>query len=303
MSVRVSTAAATTVVLWASSFVGVRATAHDLSAGSQSLGRLAVGGLVLGCIVVLRREPLPASRDFARIITCGVLWFGIYNLTLSQAVHHIDAGTASMLVNLAPLMIALLGGILLDEGFPKTLFIGCGIAFLGTFIIMFASSGGAELTAFSVGLCLTAAICYASAVVIQKSLLSRVSALQTTWLGCVAGMVVCTPFAPVLFNEIGNSSPATLTWLVYLGVGPTAVAFTTWAYALARSRAGRLAAASYLVPPVVILFGWFFLGEVPASLALAGGVLCLAGTALAGYRRRCPYGVSPDPDELARDGP
>jgi drug/metabolite transporter (DMT)-like permease len=72
--------------------------------------------------------------------------------------------------------------------------------------------------------------------------------------------------------------------MIYLGVGPTAVGFATWAYALRHSTAGRLAALAYLIPVVAILLGWALLGQTPPALALAGGALCLTGVTLA--RRR-----------------
>ncbi len=69
-------------------------------------------------------------------------------------------------------------------------------------------------------------------------------------------------------------------WVVYLSVFPTAVAFTTWAYALSRTTAGRMGATTYLVPPLAVLMGWMVLGEVPPALALIGGALCLVGVAV-----------------------
>ncbi|HEV7708144.1 MAG TPA: EamA family transporter, partial [Asanoa sp.] len=66
---------------------------------------------------------------------------------------------------------------------------------------------------------------------------------------------------------------------------PTALAFTTWAYALARTGAGRLGATTYLVPPLVVLLAWGLLDEVPAALALGGGLLCLAGVAATRNKR------------------
>ena len=61
---------------------------------------------------------------------------------------------------------------------------------------------------------------------------------------------------------------------------PTALAFSTWAYALRRMDAGRLGVTTYLVPPLVILLGWLFLDEVPPVLAVVGGAVCLVGVAL-----------------------
>jgi drug/metabolite transporter (DMT)-like permease len=76
------------------------------------------------------------------------------------------------------------------------------------------------------------------------------------------------------------SAPA-VAWTVYLGAFPTALGFTTWAFALRRTTAGRMGATTYLVPPVAVLMGWALLGETPPALALAGGALCLAGVFVA----------------------
>ena len=77
-----------------------------------------------------------------------------------------------------------------------------------------------------------------------------------------------------------EADPSAVRWAVYLGVFPTALAFTTWAYALARTTAGRMGATTYLVPPLADLMGWMILGELPPALALLGGALCLAGVAV-----------------------
>jgi len=85
-------------------------------------------------------------------------------------------------------------------------------------------------------------------------------------------------------HETADADLSAIGWVVYLGALPTAVAFTTWAYALARTTAGRLGVTTYLVPPIAILLGWALLGETPAGLAFAGGALCLLGVYVA--RRR-----------------
>jgi drug/metabolite transporter (DMT)-like permease len=157
------------------------------------------------------------------------------------------------------------------------------VAFSGVVAIgLSTSSGTADLV--GVALCLTSAVAYAVSVVVQKPLLSRLSALQVTWTACTIGALVCLPFAPELVHDVRSSGASALGWVVYLGLMPTAVGFTTWAYALARSSAGRLASTTYLVPPLAIALGWLLLGEVPPLLAVIGGAVCLLGVAVA--RRR-----------------
>jgi drug/metabolite transporter (DMT)-like permease len=277
-------AAALTLVLWASAFVGIRAAGDDLSPGALALGRLTIGALVLGVLVLVRREPLPQARDLPLIALCGLLWFGAYNVALNAAERRVDAGTAAMLVNVGPILIALLAGFLLGEGFPRTLFAGCAVALAGVAVIATATSHDGASGGYGALLCVLAALGYAGGVVTQKVVLRRVSALQTVFLCCVTAAVACSAAAPSLVRDLGDAPASSLGWLVYLGVAPTAVAFTTWAYALARTDAGRLAATTYLVPAISILLGWALLAETPPLLALAGGAICLAGVAVA--RRR-----------------
>src|SRR3954468_23332095 len=87
------TAALVTVCLWASAFVGIRAAGRELSAGPLSLGRLVVAGLALGVLVAARRERLLARGDVGRLLACGLLWFGAYNVLLNAAEQRVDAGT------------------------------------------------------------------------------------------------------------------------------------------------------------------------------------------------------------------
>jgi drug/metabolite transporter (DMT)-like permease len=273
-------AALTSVVLWASAFVGIRAAADDFTPGALTLGRIVVAALALGAIAAVRRERLPSRRDLVRIAAYGLLWFGAYSVLLNAGEQRVDAGTAAMLVNVAPVFIALLAGWLLREGFPRALIVGCGIAFAGTVLIGVATRGRSVDAGWGAVLCVAAAATYSMAVVIQKPLLERVGGLQITFLACVAGLVACLPFAPQLVDEAGRASGENLAWVAYLGVFPTAIGFTTWAYALKRTSAGRMGAITYLVPPIAILLGWVMLGETPPSLAFAGGGLCLAGVAM-----------------------
>ncbi len=278
-------AVAVTVVLWASAFLAIRHLGDQVSPGALTLGRLAVASLLLGGMLLVRRAPCPARRHWPRLIVCGVAWFGVYNVALNAAEQRVDAGTAAMLVNTGPLLIALLAGFLLGEGFPRPLVVGSGVAFAGVALIGVATSTG-EADLLGVVLCLVAAASYAVGVVAQKPLLGPMSALQVTWVACTVGAVCTLPTAPDLVADLSRAGPSAMAWVVYLGALPTAVAFTTWAYALARSSAGRLGASTYLVPPITVFGGWLLLGEVPAALAVLGGMVCLVGVAISRRRIR-----------------
>jgi drug/metabolite transporter (DMT)-like permease len=276
-------AAGLTVVLWGSAFVGIRSAGNVFSPGALSLARLVVAAGALGTIGFMCGERFPRGDQLRTagpaLLVTGLLWFAAYNLALNSGERRVDAGTAAMLVAIGPVLIAILAGFLLREGFPRALFAGCAIAFVGVAVIAIATSDRAATTA-GVLLCLAAALAYSGAVIAQKVVLRTLTGTQTIFLCCVIGALACLPFVVQLVRETAAAPAGSIGWLIYLGLGPTALGFSAWAFALRRTDAGRLAATTYLVPPISILLGWMLLGESPVALAYLGGALCLAGVAL-----------------------
>ena len=233
----------------------------------------------------------PTRREWALILVCGVGWFGIYNVALNAAEQHLDAGTTAMLVNIGPILIAVFAGLLLGEGFPRWLVAGIAVAFAGVVLIGIATRG-AETDLIGVVLCVVAARDLRR----WRGRPEAAAASAARPPGHVPGLRHRRGLLPAVGRARSSASwsrrPGTsIAGVVYLGAVPTALAFSTWAYALRRMDAGRLGVTTYLVPPLVILLGWLLLDEVPPALALVGGAVCLAGVALsrrrAGCGRRC----------------
>ena len=256
-----------TVLAWASAFVAIRGVGEDLSPGALALGRLLIGTAVLGLLMLGRGWVRPQGREWALLAVCGIGWFGIYNVALNAAEQHLDAGTTAMLVNIGPILIAVFAGLLLGEGFPRWLVVGITVAFAGVVLIGLATRS-AETDLVGVVLCVVAAVTYAAGVVAQKPLLRRLPGLQVTFMACAIGRACAACRGPARWST--TSAPrrrARSPGMVYLGAVPTALAFSTWAYALRRMDAGKLGVTTYLVPPLVILLGWLLLDEVPPVLA------------------------------------
>jgi drug/metabolite transporter (DMT)-like permease len=272
-------AAGITMLLWASAFIVIRSVGTHYSPGALALGRMLAGTVALSAVALVVRPRLPRGRPLLLVIAFGALWFGLYTILVNASERHVDAGTAALIVNVGPILIAVLAGLYLDEGFPRSLIAGLAIAFAGVVVIAVATSTGKH-DFVGVLFALGAAALYAVGVLLQKRALGSVGAFTATWLGCLVGVVVCLPFAPSLVREAATAPAAAGLGVIYLGLFPTAIAFGTWAYALKRTTAGRLSSSSYLVPGIAVLLSWLALGEVPTGLALTGGALCLAGVAV-----------------------
>lgn len=282
---RVLAAAATTVVLWASAFIVIRGTAASFTPGPMALLRMAIGSVALGIIAARAGVRLPPRSSVPLLVGWGVAWFAGYNLALNAAERMIDAGAAATIVNIAPLLVVVFAGLLLGEGFPRGLVVGAPLSFLGVALIGLPTASG-HVGPLGAGLAFVAAVLYAGATLVQKHLLRTVDSTTLTWLGAVAGTVALLPWTDALVEELRTASPAAIGGVVYLGLFPTAVAFTTWAYVLVRSSAGRTSATTYVVPAVSILLAWALLGERPTPLMLLGAGLCLLGVHLTRTWRR-----------------
>ncbi|MEU0336699.1 DMT family transporter [Streptomyces sp. NPDC006193] len=277
-----------TVFAWASAFVSIRTAAAAYSPGALALGRLLAASLVLVTLLLLRREGLPPRGARKGILLSGLVWFAGYTVALNQGERLVDAGTASLLVNTGPILMALLAARLLGEGLPPRLLTGTAVSFAGAVVVglSMSSDSGGPTSVLGVALCLLAAVAYATGVIAQKPALSHGTPLQITTYSCLTGTVACLPFTGELVAGIPRAPLSATLNMMYLGVVPTALAFTTWTYALARMPAGRLGATTYAVPAIVVLLSWLLLGEVPAWLTLLGGLLCLTGVAVSRYRPR-----------------
>ncbi|WP_241242598.1 DMT family transporter [Brevibacterium aurantiacum] len=272
-------AALLTMVFWASSFVVIRDAGDHYSPGPMSLLRMGAAVIVLSAWMLFRKPRFPTSKmSWLIMLIWGVAWFAGYTVILNAAERSIDAGTAAMIVNIAPLIVAIFAGLILGEGLPWKLVIGIAVSLAGIVLITIASFSGV-VTIGGLLLSLAAALLYAASVLLQKHFLSRDDSVTVTWTGIVAGTIACLVFTPDLITEVADAPMNITLQVIYLGVVPTALAFNLWGYAIRFLPAGVLSSSSLLVPAIVVLLAWLVLGEVPPLLAALGGTLCLLGAA------------------------
>ena len=266
-----------TLVLWASAFVAIRHLGHDVSPGALSLGRLLIAAVALSVLLVRAPRSRFTRAEVLLLLGCGVAWFGIYNLALNASEQKIDAATAAMVVQVGPILIAFLAALFFGERLTGWLLLGMAIAFGGVVVIGSAMRGDGGSDIDGVLLALLAAATYAIGVVCQKVLLRRLTGLEVTCYACWIGVLVCLPWAGDLVGVVGDGSTGNLLWILYLGLFPTALAFSTWAFALRYTDAGKQSLTTFLVPAIAALMAWVLLDEVPPALAFVGGALCIVG--------------------------
>ncbi len=273
------TAAVITVVFWGSAFAAIRAGLHSYSPAHLALLRFLCASLALGIIAAVRRPRLPAFRDLPLIFLLGFVGFAFYNVALNIGEQHIAAGPASVLIQTLPIWTALAAIVFLGERLRAWGWIGIGVSFAGALVIGLARGSGLGLS-WGAGLILLASISSSAYNIIQKSMLDRYRPVDITTFAIWAGTILLLPFSGGLIREVRAAPVVDTLAVVYLGGGPAALAYVTWAVVLSGMPASRASSILFMVPVVAFLIGWVWLGEAPLWVDLVGGLLAMGGVAL-----------------------
>lgn len=266
-----------TVLAWSSAFVVIRAVLPVFEPGELAFLRQLVAVPLLAVWMIGQKWLWPTVREWVLISIFGLTWFSIYIVALNTAEQTIDAGTASFVVNIGPLLIAVGAFMFLGEKLSRNLIPGALIALAGVGLIAWGTSSSDRVDLVGVLWALVATVTYAVGVLTQKPALKRLSSNQVTLLGAAIALIPLFWWAPEAFTTVQSAPIDAIVGAVWLGAIPTALGFGLWGYALKRMPAGRLGVSTYVVPPLVIVESAILLGEWPHPIAIIGGLIALAG--------------------------
>lgn len=272
-------AAAITVVFWGSAFAGIRAGLHSYSPTHLALLRFLSASAALALIVARPGMRRPVLRDVPLVVLLGLLGFAFYNIALNIGEQSIPSGPAALLIQTLPIWTSLAAIIFLGERLRTWGWVGIAVSFAGALVIALGKGSGITLS-WGAGLILLASVSASAYNIIQKSMLDRYRPLEITTWAIWAGTFLLLPFAGGLVGEVRAAPIADTLAVVYLGVGPAALAYVTWAVVLSRLPASRASSILFVVPVIAFLVGWVWLGETPTLEDLAGGILAMGGVAL-----------------------
>ncbi len=293
LTLKTKLALLTTVVLWASAFVAIRAGLQGYSPGGLALLRFLIASVAIYFVFYQSRKGRPPiqRRDLYRVLFAGVIGMGCYNIALNYGEMLVPSGMASFIVSQMPVVTTLLAVFFLSE---KITLYGCiGMVLSAIGVAMIALSHHAEFGFYlSVGYVIFA--CFAGGIynILQKPLLQKYKAVHLTAYAIWGGTLVLSVFLPDLIHDVQHTSFKATTVVIYLALFPGIIGYSTWGYALSQIPAARAASFLYAMPIFATFIGWVWLGEVPAMMALVGGFVALSGVWIVNHSYRRLVNVS-----------
>lgn len=267
-------------VLWGSAFPFIKVGLEGFSVQHLTLLRHLVASVCfIPFLLLLRRRLFPDLRDLPIFFLMGFVGIFVYHLALNIGELRVSAGATSLIIASAPAITALLAYVFRGERLPALGWVGSAISFLGVVLIVIGDSRDLGLDPFALFV-LVSAVATSFYFILQKPMFARYRAVEVTAYATWAGTVPMLVFLPGLPTAVGTVDTQVLLAVVYLGVFPSAVAYTLFAFALSLAPITLVTAYLYSVPVFSLLFSWWILGEVPTLLTLLGGAVAIAGIAL-----------------------
>jgi drug/metabolite transporter (DMT)-like permease len=156
--------------------------------------------------------------------------------------------------------------------------------------------GGGDRALAGTGLVLAATLSFAAYTIVLRPLSQELGAVPATAAATVVGTVPYFGAAWMLPGAgLAHLGPAVWAELAFLALGCTAAGLLLWSVAVLAGDITRVSQLLYFEPVVSVLGAAVFLGERVTLVMIGGGLLIMAGVAIASTRR--DHGV---PNERAR---
>jgi drug/metabolite transporter (DMT)-like permease len=202
----------------------------------------------------------------------------------------VPAGIGGLIYATQPLFIVLLAVIMLGERLTLRIIAGLVLAFAGTVLLVWDDLVSASaVQPYLPGILLLLFACFAWSFysVPGKVFIQRYGTLSTTTLSLlIATLPMLALASPATIDTL-----AAMTLRQWLEVGFLAgissfVAMFGWTYATARLAASTIGSSLYVIPIIAVLAGALILGETVTLTTILGGLLILAGVAVAQFGPR-----------------
>ncbi len=286
MEARGQLALVAAIVAWASAFAAIKALLDAGFAGEDvAIARYAVA-LPGFAFLLVRAGGLPGLRlaDAARVAAAGLLIVAGYHLSLNLGAEHTTAGTAALVVALAPALTVVIAAAVGYEPLTSRRVAGLALAFAGVLVVVTLGSGASLSLAEAKGpaIVLGAPVSFALYNVLLKPLFARYGAVQLTAATSLVGTAALLPLVrPRTVESVAGATAGQLALLLFLGLVATLGGYLAWTKGLEALGPGRTAVWANAVPPLAVVFAALTLGETVTPWFAAGGALVVGGVVLA----------------------
>lgn len=273
-------------LIWGGNFFAVQYGAAHMDAWAFNAARMTLGLVVLVVLALATvRVPWPSRADTLRLLGCGVIGNGIYQLLFIGGVPRTRGGSASLILAASPAVLALIGWLTRTEKLTRQLLVGVACSIAGVAMVMLGDQAHPSRPGSMLGNVLVAAACLTWGVyaTLLRPLAARLNGLHVTVITLIGGVVPLVALAVPSLLRTPWTTLDTGTWgaIAYAGVGAMGLAYVIYYRGLAQLGPTRTSMYGNLQPFIALLVAWQLQHDAPTVAQLLGAAGILGGIVLA----------------------
>jgi drug/metabolite transporter (DMT)-like permease len=267
--------------------IAVKQTVAELDPLWGAALRFVAAGVLFLALTVARGRALPRGRALAGAMLYGTVGYAAAFGFMYPALRQVPAGTASVVIALAPLATYALAVGQRQERFGWPSLAGGLVALAGVGLV-FVDQLDAAVPLGGLAFVILGMICLSESGVIAKAIprsdpfaTNAVAMLTAGLLGLAASLALGE-------RQVLPTAPSTWLAVGYIVVFGSVVMFGMYLYGLERWSASAMSYTTLLLPFVSVTVATILIGEQFSPSFVVGGLVMLAGVYLGAFRAHRP---------------
>lgn len=286
-------------LFWGSSYLFIKIGVETLPTFVLIAGRLGIGALLLGTVLLVARQPLPREpRMYGHLLVMAFINIVIPFTLITWGEQSIDSALAAILNSTVPLFtIVLAAALFADEAITVNRLVGLVVGFAGVVILTSRSLGGASESSLLGELAMIgSSISYALGNVYARKMVHGLRPMVPAFFQVFIAFLATATLALLTEDPFAISlRPDAAFAIVWLGILGSGLAYLVFFRLLRDWGSTRTSLVAYLLPIVGIVLGYLVLDETIDARIGLGTALIIGGVGLVNSRRgsRRLYGRQP----------
>jgi len=238
--------------------------------------RFGLAVILLAVVMLIKRENFRLTRhEFKVLFSLGVL-FAASSITYYQSFHFMDAGIASTILFVYPVMVAVIMAVFFKER-VTAMTVAAIVLSLAGIGLLYKGGAGASLSVVGIVLCVLSSLAYAVYIVVVNQSSIKMSSFKVTFyamLVCEITLILYSFTSPELYLHMLPSARA-WSFAVWLSIVPTILSLVFMTIAVHHVGATPTAILGALEPLTAVAIGVAVFGEMLTPRLIVGIVLIL----------------------------
>ncbi len=233
--------------------------------------RFGLAVILLAVVMLARRESFKVTRqEFKVLFSLGIL-FAASSITYYQSFHFMDAGIASTILFVYPVMVAVIMAVFFKERVTVVTVLAIVMSLVGI-ALLYKGGPGASISVVGIILCVLSSLAYAVYIVVVNQSSIKMSSFKVTFyamLVCEISLVLYSFTSPELYLHF---LPSRRAWFYacWLSVVPTILSLVFMTIAVHSVGATPTAILGALEPLTAVTIGVLVFGEMLTPRLVVG---------------------------------